>query len=90
MNTVGTYTNPAQEDKKSDTWNDVHKKLLASHFVSCVDNYELNQFITDFKNIYKGTHTAQQIADAVMACCKKRDKKISSEFFLLFVLTKLG
>ena len=76
--------------KQTNPWDDVHKKLVDAHFVSCVENYELHQIIADLKINYKGTRNTQQIADAVMACCKQRSKKISSQLFMMFVLTKLS
>jgi len=90
MNGIIAFTELVGVGKKTELWQDVYKKLQDAHFVSCVDNYELIHFISDFKKIYRGVHSPQQIADAVMACCKKRDKKISSELFVLFVITKLG
>ena len=90
MNTGGAFTQMVSEQKKGDTWYDVQKKLQNAHFVSCVENYSLTQIIADLKATYKGTRTTQQIADAVMACCKQRDKKISSQLFLVYVITKLS
>jgi len=89
MNTLQPYTQLVGREKIH-TWDEVHKKLLDAHFISCVDDYELHQIIADLKTNYKGTRNTQQIADAVMACCKQRSKKISRQLFMMFVLTKLS
>jgi len=90
MNALQPFTELVGTSKKLNAWDDVHKKLVAAHFVSCVENYELHQIISDLKTTYKGNRNTQQIADAIMACCKQREKKISSQLFLMFVLTKLN
>jgi hypothetical protein len=90
MSNITAFTELVGNGKKTELWQDVYTKLQDAHFISYVDNYELKHFIADFKKIYKGAHSPQQIVDAVMACCKKRDKKISSDLFVLFVITKLG
>jgi len=76
--------------KKINLWADVQNKLTNAGFTSCIDNYGTPQIIADLKQSYKGTHSAQQITDAIMACSKQRQKKISKQLFLLFVLIKLG
>jgi|GEM_PF-1636366 len=90
MNAFQPFIELVGTSKKLNVWDDVHKKLVAAHFVSCVDNYELHQIISDLKITYKGNRSTQQIADAIIACCKQREKKISSQLFLMFVLTKLN
>ena len=90
MSTLQTFNELVGNSKKIGAWDDVRKKLVAAHFVSCIENYELDQIISDLKTTYKGTRNTQQIADAIMACCKQREKKISSQLFLMFVLTKLN
>jgi len=90
MHTVASYTNKINQAGIAKPWQMVYTKLHAANFTSGVDGYHVKHIVADLKKEYKGTHTPQQIADAVMACCKQRQKKISKEFFLLFVLTKLS
>lgn len=87
---VSTYTQLVGTTKKTDRWADVQKKLTDANFVCSVDDYSNNQIIADLKQSYSGTHTATQIADAIIACSKQRQKKITKQLFMLFVLIKLG
>ena len=90
MNQFKGFRDWINEDNKAEPWDDVHKRLVDARFVSCVEDYELRYIIADLKTKYKGSHSAEQIANAVMECCKERGKKIGREFFLNCVLTKLG
>lgn len=91
MNTlVSTYTQLVGNPKKPSLWTDVQTKLSEANFVCNVDDYSTPQLIADLKQSYSGTHSAAQIVTAIMACNKQRQKKITKQLFMLFVLIKLG
>ncbi len=77
------------EGAHAEPWDNVKKRLIDKRFVSCVEDYEIDDIIADLKEVYKNTRTADDIENAVLNCCDNRGEKIGRDFFLTYVADKL-